>query len=110
MQVVRRARTDDGAGTDSHHVAGRHDAQGRYRRRHTNATPALWDADAGGRASQLAGRLPGAVAESAPERAAAVEAGESHRRRAVSSPDGRVAASRHKESPRRIPAEERRSL
>ena len=45
----------------------------------------------------------------APERAAAAQAGGSRRGRTATSADRRIAASRHQEPPRGIPAEERRS-
>ena len=72
--------------------------------------PRLARRQAGGCAAHLAGRLGGAVADAAPERAAAAPAGGSHRGRAATSADRRVAASRHHEPARGIPAKERRSL
>ena len=65
---------------------------------------------AGGCDAHLAGRLAGAVADAAPERAAAAQAGGSRRGHTATSPDRRIAASRHQEPPRGIPAEERRPL
>ena len=75
-----------------------------------NVQTPLDSPQAGGCAAHLAGRLGGPVAAGAPERAAAAQAGGSHRGRAATSADRRVAASRHQEPPRGIPAKERRSL
>src|SRR6266550_4677323 len=99
MQVVRCACAHERPGTDSHHVAGRHDAQGRDRRGHTDTTPALPGRQhaADGRTAYLAGRLVGAVAGGAPERPAAVEAGLSYFGCAGRSSDRWITASRHKE-------------
>ena len=114
VQVLRRARADERPGAASHHLAGRQHAEGRdatpARRRVSCTSAQRTKTPRATRPRDLAGRLGGAVADAAPERAAAAQAGRSHRGRAAASPDRRIAASRHQEPPRRVPAEERRSL
>ena len=113
VQVLRRARADERPGAASHHLAGRHHAQGRDRRGQQTRllrfgrpiqaraadAPRTWQ---GVSQAQWLMPRPNVPLQLRPaDRAADTP---------PAAPDRRVAASRHQEPPRGIPAEERRSL